>query len=77
MFRDEEARSLTSCFNRARGFEMIFVLLARDAAAPAAIRAWVSKRIELGKNKADDPQILEALRCASIMEGQQLNGVLA
>lgn len=77
MFRDEEARTPTSCFNRAKGFEMLFVLLARDLAAPAAIRAWVNERIRIGKNKADDEQITEALRCASIMEGQQLNGVLA
>jgi hypothetical protein len=57
-----------SCLNRARDNEIIFVLLARDAAAPAAIRAWAGERMRLGKNRLSDPQILEALSCADAME---------
>ena len=49
-----------SCLNRARDNEIIFVLLARDAAAPATIRAWAGERMRLGKNRLSDPQILEA-----------------
>ena len=54
--------------SRANDDEMTFVLLARDIAAPFAIRAWVSERIRLGKNFVDDLQIKEALDCALRME---------
>ena len=54
--------------SRARDDEMSFVLLGRDVAAPAAIRAWIIERIRLGKNMPDDPQILEAKACARAME---------
>lgn len=48
--------------------EMVFVLLSRDAAAPVAIRAWVTERLRLGKNIETDAQIVEALECAKMME---------
>jgi hypothetical protein len=54
--------------NRAKDNEMTFVLLGRDVAAPVAIRAWVIERIRIGKNVADDPQIVEAIKCAAEME---------
>ncbi len=57
-----------SCLNRAADDEILFVLLDRDAAAPVAIRAWCTERIRLGKNKATDSQISEALGCAARME---------
>lgn len=57
-----------SCMSRARVDEMTFVLLGRDKAAPAAIRAWIDERIRLGKNAPGDPQIREALACARTME---------
>jgi len=57
-----------SCFNKATDDERLFVLLARDPAAPAAIRAWVAERIRLCKNTAEDDQIREALECARLME---------
>lgn len=60
-----------SCFNKARLDERLFVLLARDVAAPAAIRAWVYARIRIGKNAPGDPQIVEALECASLMESER------
>lgn len=68
MRKRDELEIPTSCLNRAADDEMLFVLLGRDVAAPAAIRAWVAERIALGKNKANDAQILEALRCALAME---------
>jgi hypothetical protein len=49
---------------------MTFVLLARDAAAPAVINFWVSERIRLKKNDFNDPQIIEALECAATMRHQ-------
>ncbi len=49
MLKRDELADPTSCLNRARDDEMTFVLLGRDAAAPAAIRAWAEERIRLGK----------------------------
>lgn len=68
MIKRNELSNHDSCLNRARPDEMIFVLLARDAAAPVAIRAWVEERIRLGKNTASDYQITEALMCAKLMK---------
>lgn len=65
--RDELTQART-CMQQAHPEEMVFVLLSRDSAAPAAIRAWVAERLRLGKNTADDPQITEALECAIVME---------
>ena len=75
MVKLEELSNPKSCMSRAADHEMTFVLLARDAAAPAAIRAWVNERIRLGKNAADDEQILEALHCANFMEQQRADGI--
>ena len=68
MIKRDEFECDDSCFNKARDNERLFVLLARDAAAPVAIRAWVEERIRLRKNTATDPQIVEALECARLME---------
>jgi hypothetical protein len=59
-----------TCMQNAHPEEMVFVLLSRDAAAPAAIRAWVSERLRLKKNVETDAQIIEALECARIMEAE-------
>lgn len=71
MIKREELTNPKSCMSRAHDEEMTFVLLARDAAAPVAIRAWVAERLRLGKNTADDPQIAEALECARKMGARQ------
>lgn len=68
MIKSDEMEHPESCFNKAGENERLFVLLARDPAAPVAIRAWVAERIRLSKNTAEDPQILEALECARLME---------
>jgi hypothetical protein len=68
MIKREELTDPNSCMSRAKDDETVFVLLGRDKAAPSAIRAWADYRIYLGKNKPDDPQILEALACADKME---------
>lgn len=68
MLKRDELEKSDSCLNKARDDERIFVLLARDPAAPTAIRQWCSRRVELGKNRYDDPQIKEALQCAEQME---------
>lgn len=64
----EELADAKSCFNRADVNEVLFVLLARDPAAPATIRFWAKERARLGKNLIDDRQIEEALACAAEME---------
>ena len=68
MIKRDELNDFDSCFNKAGDSERLFVLLARDVAAPVAIRAWVAERLRLDKNKASDPQIVEALECARLME---------
>jgi hypothetical protein len=67
----DELTNPTSCINRAHDDELTFVLLGRDAAAPAAIYAWVESRINSGKNKPDDPQIIGALFTADKMQAER------
>lgn len=71
MEKRKELSDPSSCMSRAGPREMTFVLLARDRAAPAAIRAWCEARILLGKNKRTDAQIVEAMACADEMERQR------
>jgi len=68
MKKRDERRIKDSCWNRAHEGELVFVLLGRDVAAPAAIRAWAAARVRHGKNFAIDPQITEALDVARLME---------
>jgi hypothetical protein len=70
MKKRDELADTTSCLNRAKEDELLFVLLGRDRAAPFAIRAWTAHRIRLGLNSANDAQIAEALACADAMEAQ-------
>ncbi len=73
MRKHDEITNSGSCLGRAGWNEMVFTLLGRDPAAPVAIRAWIEERIRLGKNTRDDPQIVEARRCAFTMEQERLN----
>lgn len=68
MLKRDEIEDTGSCFNKAGDGERLFVLLARDPAAPVAIRAWIAERIRLGKNVAGDEQIREALECSDLMD---------
>lgn len=76
MLKRDEIADATSCFNKAQDKERIFVLCARDQAAPAAIRAWIAERLRLGKNLAGDEQIREAYECANLMELER-SGIVA
>lgn len=69
MRKQDELAVPTSCLNKAIETELLFVLLGRDKAAPAAVRAWIEERIRLDKNQRTDPQIVEA--------EQWINNVLA
>jgi hypothetical protein len=62
---------VAGCMAKARDDEMTFVLLGRDAAAPAAIRWWIVERIELGLNQPGDAKLVEAEQCARLMEEEQ------
>jgi hypothetical protein len=75
MIKRNELADPASCLNLAFRGEMLFVLRAKDAAAPFAIRAWVEQRILLGKNVVSDPQIVEALAIAETMERQRRRGI--
>ena len=61
MIKRLELSDPTSCLNRAKEDELVFVLLSRDPAAPAAIRAWVAERLQMGKNTVHDAQNQEAI----------------
>lgn len=74
MIKSAEVLDTNSCLSRAKSDEMLFVLLARDEAAPFAIREWCRERCRLQKNRWDDPQIKEALDCAEEMERQRALG---
>ena len=71
MIKSKELSDPNSCLNRAKGNEMVFVLLGRDRAAPVAIRAWINERLYRGKNVISDPQIQEALRIIDQMISEQ------
>lgn len=76
MRKREEVANPSSCLNRAREDEMIFVLLGRDVATPAAIRMWFHERLRLGKNRCGDAQMIEALQCAATIVAEHKGAVL-
>lgn len=59
----------------AKSHEIIFVLLARDAAAAATVRYWIDERIRLEKNKRGDEQIQIAEALADTMDAQFKHGI--
>lgn len=71
MRKRDELSNPKSCLNKARDDEWLFVLLGRDLAAITAVRAWIRKRIKLGKNTKHDPQIMEAKAWIIIVESEQ------
>jgi hypothetical protein len=68
MHKVAELNNPTSCLNRAKNEERIFVLLERDVAAPETIRFWAAERVRQGKNHPADRQIQEAVALAAEME---------
>lgn len=68
MLKRNERDDANSCWNKAAEDERLFVLLGRDPAAPAIIRAWCAERIRLGLNSRTDSQILSAESAANLME---------
>lgn len=74
MRKREELTNPASCMSRARDDEMTFVLLGRDVAATHAVKAWIEARISLGKNRRDDPQIVEAEEWIATVKAEQSGG---
>lgn len=52
------------CYDNAAPDEPMFILLARDPAAPALVRAWADEREAL---RGVTPKTLEARACADAM----------
>ena len=76
MTNAEEIASLESCWNKANDGEFLFVLRAKDPAAPGAILHWIEERVRLGLNRLNDDKIKEAFRAAMAMEDQADSGEL-
>lgn len=74
MIKSKELASPNSCLNKAADDEMMFVLRAKDPAAPAAILAWIAMRVILGLNKVDDPKLVEAADTGNEMARQREAG---
>lgn len=70
MRKRDELADPKSCLNKARDDERIFVLLGRDPAAPAVIRAWARERVRLRVDALDSPKIIEALELARVIEAE-------
>ena len=75
MIKREEIADSSSCLNKARDDEPIFVLLARDAAAIHAVMCWINARIELGLNIPTDGKLDEAVKwCVEASKWRDDNG---
>jgi hypothetical protein len=74
VIKRDERSSAQSCWNKADEDEMLFVLMARDPAAPFAIRAWIAERLRIGRNRPDDQKIKNAQACLRTMEMRQREG---
>lgn len=77
MIKSKELTDPTSCLSKARPDELIFVLLARDAVAPAVVREWCRLRCLHGKNTPKDDQITEALEWADRVQREQEHALVA
>lgn len=76
MIKTEELSNPHSCLNKAKATELIFVLLERDDAAAKTVRFWCCERINIGKNKFDDPQIQEALNWAYEVDAEVIEDLV-
>lgn len=66
MRKRDELTDPNSCLNKAKDDEPLFVLCARDLCAQTTVLAWINARLESGKNKPDDPQIIEAYQWCNL-----------
>lgn len=75
MKKMDEIATTNSCLNKAHNDEMIFVLRAKDPAAPIAIRAWIAERMRLGMDDFSGEKLNNAHQCAITMEEQREKGI--
>ena len=75
MRKRDELADPNSCINKAREDEWTFVLLGRDPSAEVAVRSWIEHRILIGKNKPDDPKIVEAEQWITNVRAERRNEV--
>lgn len=71
MRKKDELSNPNSCMSKARDDEWTFVLLGRDMAACAAVRAWIGERLRLVKNLREDAQIIEAEQWIAMVTSEQ------
>lgn len=77
MIKRDELTDPSSCTNRAREDEALFVLRGHDVTSAATVQHWVNRRIEIGKNKWEDSQIVGAMNDTILMINQSSDPVLA
>lgn len=68
MLKIQERSIPTSCWNKAKDDEVVFVLKSTDKAMSTTIRFWIDKRVELGLNESGDDKIQEALITAQLVD---------
>lgn len=68
--KTDEICNKDSRWNKAGLYEQMFILLERDVAFAATVRFWAEERVRLGKNKAGDDKIVEALTMAEQVEAE-------
>jgi len=71
MLKTNEESDPNSCLNKAMPFERLFILLARDLAAPDTIEYWIRLRVRLRLNSLDDDLMKEAQLCADLMRSER------
>lgn len=76
MMKSIEIKDKNSCLNQSDDKEYVFVLCARDPAAPEAIISWIEHRVKLGLNTVDDKKMKEARECAEKMAAQKMLGMV-
>jgi hypothetical protein len=70
--KKDELSDPNSCFNKAGDDDMLFILLGKDHAAPAAVLAWIEERVRIERNLPDDPKLTEARQWAErALEGRK------
>jgi hypothetical protein len=76
MRKSEELTNPKSCLSKAKDDEIVFVLLARDPAAQAAIITWMDERVRLGLNTYQDQKLIDASETSTAMQKQRLHGIV-
>jgi hypothetical protein len=71
VIKSEELTNPSSCLNKAKDDEPMFVLLGRDPDAADTVRDWIGRRLASGMNTIGDGQLAEALTFSEVMRAYQ------